>query len=1010
MNIYQSIIFQDLINQLAKSVKESKNTIFQPEYIIGANLTTKTYIKEQLAIQNGIAANLNFISFDSLLQIIFKTLNINSLSFDYAKPNTITNFIFDSLSSPEFIREFTQVSDYYKDSKRKQYGLAQKMYQLFNNYLRYQPELLDSWQESNYTPISDSEVWQAKLWKIYQEKLKQASLYDTYVVLKTITNSIASNSEGLFLLTHKLPVLHYIQTTHSTAFEIKLVQALAKNCEVHFYSNTIDNKSFNDSSLIKLWSKSAQPYHFNNELNIFKNRELAKTNTDLFKLQNGLLNSESQLFKNDQTLQIHGHFTAFREVEGLLNSLIDKYKSLDLRSRDITVYCNELADYIPAIHYFFNHPKYNIPYRILGEYNYSTDTATHALSSLLEYDIDQMDPEQILTLIQYPSINKRFGLSNVDLIRQWINQANIRFQYQADKEIDLHYVSWKTGLDRLFLGSCTGLDNWYDQDVLMIDAAEAQTMDILIGLHYFVDNLYRFKQEAKLARTVSDWILYTQDFIEFFFDISKEPELEYFSKNLSDFESNSLEEHEFSLWLLMLASELKSTKNHVSPNIAGITFTELKSAQILPCAVTAILGMNYNNFPTQNKSLEFDLLKYNQEFADKTPKENDKFTVLNAILQTSDTLLLSYQSQNPRTNDQLPSSILLEQLLDLIQQQDNTIDTLHHPLQRYNTRYNKENGLVNYTLNKPGYTSFFDKIETINILEPNSEVNLSMMRLSSYFVDSFKHFYNYNLGVYVNEQQNTLPNSEVFELDTLDNWQVRNYFFTQYINWYDTTETIKDLHIKQLKAEGLLPLNHLAEVAIDKAFSKYVGLYTSYFNYVGEQAPLNTPYKYEFSINQTIYNIQGNALIKNNIYYLPVYSSNTTKAILEWLFTSYILFEKKLSTSSVLFLNQDKVVAIKELTPEKLSLIMPKEKWNELISSFHKGTLKFSPFYIPFNLKDYKTAELLLQAIFKEEFISDYCKNEISKPYFLADDSLSKKLYSNYEIIFNLITRVHNVN
>ncbi|KUF46469.1 hypothetical protein AS361_04865 [Myroides marinus] len=1010
MNIYQSIIFQDLIDQLAKSVKESKNTIFQTEYIVGANLATKTYIKEQLAIRNGIAANLSFISFDSLLQTIFKIVQPNSLSLDIAKPNTITNYIFDALSNSEFILEFPEVSSYYNTNKRKQFGLAQKMYQLFNNYLKYQPELLDSWQNSAYMTFSSHEFWQARLWKIYQDKINQASLYDGYTILKTITNSIDHNSEAISFLKQKLPVLHYIQTTNSSTFEIELIRAIAKKCEVHFYSNTIDQKSFNEDSLVHLWSKSTQPHNFNIIDNKFKNRELAKEKTDLHKLQNTLLSSTHHHFQGDKTLQIHGHFTAFREIEGLLNSLIDKYQSLSLISRNITVYCNGLTDYIPAIHYFFNHPKYSIPYRILGEYNYNTDTAIHALSSLLDYDGDQMDPEQIITLIQYPSISKRFGLDNIDLIRQWISQANIRFQYQGDKDLDMHYISWKTGLDRLFLGSCTGQDNWYDQDILMIDAAEAQTMDMLISFHYFVDNLYNFKQKVKSAKTISEWILYTQELIEFFFDITKDSELEFFSKSLADFETNTSEKHEYSLWLLMLNSELSHSKNRVTPNVGGITFTELKNAQILPCSITAVLGMNYNNYPSQNKSLEFDLLKHNQEFVDKSARENDKFTILNAILQTSDTLYISYLSHNPRTNDQLPSSILLEQLLDIIQQKDCTIKTIHHPLQRYNTRYNQEKELVNYTLNKQSSSNFTERIQTINHPESLSEINLSMIRITNFFIDSFKHFYNYNLGVYINEQQNTLPSSEVFELDTLDNWQVRNYFFSQYIDWYNTTDEIKAKHIKHLKAQGLIPLNHLAEVAIDKAFNKYSQVYSAYFHHIGKQAPLNTLYEYQLTIGQTKYNIQGSALIKDQKYYLPVYSSNSTRSILEWLFTSYILFENDLCTNSYLFINQDKGISVKELTPEKLNLIMPKEKWNELMNCFHTGNTEFTPFYIPFNLKDYQSADLFLQALFQEEFISDYCTSEIFKPYFLTSDSLSKELFKNYQRIFNLITTLHNVN
>ncbi|MEC4114920.1 exodeoxyribonuclease V subunit gamma [Myroides pelagicus] len=1007
MHSYQSIIIQDLVEQLAKSIKESKNTLFQAEYIVGANLASKTYIKEQIALKNGIAANLNFISWNRLLQLIFRILKPNTLALDHAKANTINKLVFDALADPIFISAFAQISNYYKGDKSKQYSLAQKITQLFDNYLKYQPELFTKWEDPAFESTYLDEKWQLALWRIYQENLHKIGKYDNYIVFKTIIKEIQNKTERLTYLKQQLPVLHYIQNSQSTKYQIELIQALSCHVTIHFFSNTINNKPYASSSLLNLWTKAAQPYFFDKTVTCFPVREIAEQNTNLYHLQNAILSDSPCVVTRDNTIQIHGHYTAFREVEGLLNILINQYKNSELYAKNCTVYCNDLTAYIPAIHHFFNLENYSIPYRILGECNYNSDTGIHALSSLLRYDIDLMDPEQMLSIIQYPSIMQRFGFDNIPLIRQWISQANMRFQYQNQKS-DLQFISWKNGLDRLFYGSCTGLNHWYEQDILMIDAAESQTMDLLVALRYFVDNFYHYKQQTKQAKSIADWIVFTQNFIEFFFNVDEDKDIEHFLDILPDFNSESQDLEDFATWLLMLSNELESTKNRTTLNTSGITFVELKNAQVLPSAFTALLGLNYNTYPSSNQSIDFDLLKDNQEYLAKKARENDKFTMLNAILQTSETLVLSYHSHNPKTNDALPPSIVIEQLVDVLQANNtNDFKPTYHPLQRYNTRYNKEPNLISYTQRKNAST--FQVIRIKNSPVELTEVRVSMSRLCNFFTDSFKHFYNYNLGIYIDEQQDSLPNAEVFDILPIDNWQIRHYFFENDLYYFDAPQQIKDKHIKQLKAQGLLPLNNLAQTAITKAFNSYSNLYTAYFQYIGENKLLKTAYTYPINIDSKTYIIEGSARIKNKEYLLAAYSSNINKTLLEWLFTSYILFKQNSCTHSVLLLNQNKTTTKLELTPEKMALIMPEETWEYLIDKFHQGTTTFDPFYLLYSLKNYLNVGDLIRAMRNEDYLSAYCASEIFKPSFYNNYQMQEKLFNNYNYINNLLTRVSNV-
>ncbi|MDR2223933.1 MAG: exodeoxyribonuclease V subunit gamma [Flavobacteriaceae bacterium] len=1006
--MFQSTLIQPLIKQLALILKHSKNSVFQPEYIVGANASTKSYIKEQLTTYNGVTANLKFTSWNNVLQIIFRLLKPSNFVFEYANTTTTTQYLYNALSETNFIAQFPEISNYYSKDKRKQYGLAKKINHLFEEYLRYQPQLFKQWQTTTYSPKSPTEQWQQALWKTYREMLQQANLYDSYTVLETIYNEMSINSDRLIYLGEKLPCIHFLHTAQTTTSEMQLLQAIRPYCTVYLYSHSVNHNSYNKGSLMQLWSNAAQSVQTDSTLQQIEHTASAHKSTDLYNLQQSLYKQTEPIsYIGDHTIQIQGHYTPFREIEGLLNSLIEKYHTTTVHAKDIVVYCNDLSNYIPAIHYFFNQPKYAIPYCIFGEYNYHTDTPLQALSALLAYRVEIMDPEELLILLQYPCLNKKFRITDIELLRKWIKQANIRFQYEADQTQDLHYISWKNGLDRILLGSCIGQQEEYNNDLLLLDVAEGATMDQLITFRYFVEQLYNYKQETHTDKTIAQWILYTQELIEFFFIVEKEDELREFCKQLSDFYTNSPEVHDFETWQMMLQPLLQNSQESIPPTLGGITFMGLKQAQVIPSTFTAVLGMSYNTFPTTQQGISFDLLKDIEEYKVKSRKEYDKFTFLNLILQTTDTLYISYLSHHPKTNDELPPSILVEQLIAFINQKTpQQLTVVHHPLQRYSTLYNRQIDLISYTQNLTTIAS--EEIITSSLvpIDTPKEFIISMTRLTGFYIDSFKQFYNYTLGIYIEEEQDTLPTAEPFELAPVELWQIRNYFFQHHIHWYTISEKDKKHHLKLLKAQGLLPLNHLGEVSIDQAFSKYMPLYNTFFSLTGENAPIQTPYQYNYTVEDTIYYIEGMAPIKNKQYCITAYSTNTNRIILDWLFTSYILLKSHLCDTCILLFNKNKELKQKELTLEQLDNYFSQSEWDNLLHTFHKGIKEFTPFYLPYEINEYLTVDDYIESLTVEAYLSPYVAKELYKPYFLNNKELTTAMFENYKIMFNLINRI----
>lgn len=159
MNCIQNTSYKSLIQALAKEIKTSKNTIFQPEFIVGANSITQNYIKEQLVDTNGIASNLKLMSWNQFTQMVFNYLKPEGFEGEYLSKTKATHLLFEAFNQID-ANEFEKVTNYFKNDSRKRFGLAQKVYTLFENYLKFEPALLRAWDQNQFKDSSDeNEKW-----------------------------------------------------------------------------------------------------------------------------------------------------------------------------------------------------------------------------------------------------------------------------------------------------------------------------------------------------------------------------------------------------------------------------------------------------------------------------------------------------------------------------------------------------------------------------------------------------------------------------------------------------------------------------------------------------------------------------------------------------------------------------------------------------------------------------------------------------------------------------------
>ncbi len=1005
IQMYKTAQYPNAIEALCLNLKKSKNSIFEPETIVGADRSTQVYITEEIASRNGIAANINYLTINQFFQKLFFLLRPTTLKFSLISDIKAIQFIYEALEDPSFVNNYQFQSDYYSENNNKRYGLACKMQALFSKYAEYQPEYLTAWSTNTLISTNAEEAWQANLWRLYRDKIDTSQLIDSFDVFNTLNNELDNLEDHFSVIATQIPTIHLVKSELLSEIQKELLGKIGQNSTV--YSYQFDAGS-SEHDLVKQWKfntsdfKQAQVIELPSILN--------GEETLLKQLQNTLLTSQNNITTTDDSIKIEGHYTPYREVEGVLNYFIHQSKNSGgvITARNCIVYCCNLKAYIPAIHYFFNKKPFAIPYHIVGEKAFSSKSAIHAFKEIIELDWEQMKPNEVLSIIEYPSIQAKFKLDDLELYKSWIQLANIRFGYQGNAADETQLVSWKHGLDRILFGSTMGLEAWYQEIAITLDLTEANTFEQFIHFKYFVDQLYIFKSKSEELQSISKWTDYTKELLHFFFDLDKEEQLTQLINQLLELQTQNYASIAFKEWCLFLLPLVQHPFDFKYTATHGITFIELANAQIIPKEITAVLGLNYDAYPATETPLDFDLLKTKTtEQTNLSKKQRDKNTFLQLLLQTQSNLYLSYLSHNAKDNSENPPSILIEQLIDTINQEKERIKITHHPLQRYNSSYNTRELLISYTINNAINEADFKARLTQNDTAELQLEQINIPSFNNFFIDSFKHYNLRELGLYNNDTETELLDSESFVLNALEEWYIKDWALQQEVSPTTMDEKMLQNALTTFKVQGRLPLNELGQYSFDKtivSIEKVLEVfYTEIKNKELNIINLNHPYSYKglqvhFTASLKIY---------DRTYYQVCFTNSLGKHKWNWLLNSYFLFQENQIDETVFIFQNSKEMRTIKFNKSSFLEIFDDSILQVLIELFVQGKKGLVPVYISSQSKLYDDVEAFKDALFKDNYLSEYISKEINKSYFKNDPDYFQSFFENYTSIASLINQIN---
>jgi exodeoxyribonuclease V gamma subunit len=850
---------------LAADLRTGTSNVFQPQYLVTQTQGMNNWLKMKIANMNGIAANIRFLKPNDMVYEVY--FRLDGPKEQVLAADNLQWVLFSTLNSAEFIRRFPEIAAYYPDGDEiKRLALAHKMADLFDQYQIYRPEMVAAWNQSDAQTLASD--WQSWLWNKTREQLG-GSMPDKTVILAYIKEAL-KDSECVRKLKERLPRVHLFGLSILTGFHIDLFRELGEHIDIFFYPLNPAPAYYwyedRSEEQIARWVKKqahqelgfAPPVQGNTLLTnwgrviqdtfglFFSHEDFLNSYTDLAAVEpqpNTLLGKvQYDIFHNaidgdrqpivmddlsDGSLTINSCFTPAREVEVLYNYLVHLVDSATkpFSPRDIVVMVNDIDAYAPYIKAVFSAAPYLFPFHIADESYQSVDGFFSTLQVIMDLREDQFRAENVLQLLELAYVRNRFRISDIALIRRVVSAANIRFGIAGNQYDDTVTVSWLNGLNRIIYGICMRGDDAYElegYDFYPLDIAEGEQAFQLIRFTHFIQILIDVVQGQSSPRTLVDWSAYLASSVsQLMYEPSgdEDPDYELFLKQLerlnllSEMVDEPIGFPVFRQNFINLLAGESRAGNFMS---GGITFCSLIPMRSIPFRVVALMGLNFDKFPRRELPVSFSVMEQKRRRGDRNVKENDKHLFLETVLSAQEHLYISYLGRNHKDNTALPPSALVDELIDYIADSASNEAVAFrkklitvHPLHGFSRLYgDPASGLFSYLGDVPAVI-----VHQRPAVEPTGRIfdfsEIPLENFIAFFKNPFKLYYNKVLAVYYNEEEVLLADTELFELDSLQKWQLKQKML------FIPEDELDAYRLRAVKT-GALPLNRMSELVMEQ--------------------------------------------------------------------------------------------------------------------------------------------------------------------------------------------------
>lgn len=548
---------------------------------------------------------------------------------------------------------------------------------------------------------------------------------------------------------------------------------------------------------------------------------------------------------DDTSLTFHLCHSPQREVEVLHDYLLALLANQsELSARDIIVMVADIDSYSPYIQAVFGSAqgKRYVPFAISDRRASQAHPAMQAFLALLALPVSRFTSEDVLALLEVPAVAARFGIDEDGLgyLRQWVNESGIRWGLDDENVHDLGLPvtgqhTWQFGLTRMLLGYAMDSAEGEWRDILPYDESSGLVAELAGQLATLLSRLKTWRDTLNTSRTPLAWSPVCHELLADFFapDPDAEAALALVEKQWQSIIDQALEaQYQEPVPLSLLCDELtgRLDQERISQRfLAGpVNFCTLMPMRSIPFKVVCLLGMNDGVYPRTLSPLGFDLMSEKPRRGDRSRRDDDRYLFLEALISAREKLYISYVGRSVQDNTPRYPSVLVEELIDYVAQshylpgdEQRDIDTSAHHVREHllrvypRTPFDADNFIPGTTQQSFAHewlpaASGVGQPQPHFIRQPLPELpteELALEALQRFWRHPVRAFFQMRLRISGHLDETEIPDTEPFELDSLDRFQVNQQLLNALVNGEDPSRLYR-----RFRAAGALPYGPFGEI------------------------------------------------------------------------------------------------------------------------------------------------------------------------------------------------------
>ncbi|QCI21738.1 exodeoxyribonuclease V subunit gamma [Buchnera aphidicola (Hyadaphis tataricae)] len=868
LTVYQSNELDILLSKICEIIQKNPLcNIFEKEIIIHDNNTLFQYLNIFISNKIGIAANFklyhpkNFIYqvFERYLSKKFTKNSFNQSSMIWNIMNVLNkNNIFTKIHQPK--------------NMLKRFKLSYFMAKMFEKYLTYRPNWIDSWEsKKDQSAFEKCDIWQIKLWKeIIKDFKKNNKNCDHFSRLFYEFNSLSNHEKKAI----KLPIRIFIisSITLNSAY-IKIFEILSHNIDVYFlYITAFKQQQYHVQNLhntyslsnntdvifnqkhhyiISLWKKienyySPNIFNFKNSkiINCFKKN---KQNTmlhcikDNFLKNNTLYQKKRKLILKDDSITIHSCDSKQKEIEILYENILFYLKNnKNIKLRDIVVVSYSLSDYIPYINAIFKSKdkKSNLHFYITEEPPKNLKTTLFCFNKLLNLKNSRFENKEILELFDIPEIANNFDISKEDIkiLHYWIEESEIRWAIDAKHKNSFLLPenkenTWIWGIEKLLLSYATNKTKMIWKNTVSCALMNNSRSELVGKLYFFINTLKKWKKKLSYKKNILSWRSLSTEIINDFFHQNKRTEksVQFIQKNWEKMIDNILlsnYDNKISIDILnkyfMLQFQYK--KKNFFPSV--INFCHPSEICYIPFQIICVIGADYQNTPKKYDLDQINLLHRYPNLGDPNIYKRYFYFLIQILSCCKKFFYVSYVHSNVEQEHGQNPSIFINQLLNYVSSiffiegnNKNKATIFNFLCKKYDKQYFYKKIHISYYNKKNTIKNLQKTSSDCKYLKKNILQKIDLKDLILFWKNPIRHFCNHKLKTRLNFMNENCVKTEPFSINTLTAFTIKQTLLNYLIKEKKTQNILQYYTLS-----GKLPYGFFGQVALEKLNNEMMNL------------------------------------------------------------------------------------------------------------------------------------------------------------------------------------------